>query len=115
MVDRTVAARVMRHRRRMARTLGLVRVEVVVPRAHADGVKAYAARLRGAVVARAKLDALLDRAVRQFGPRCLWNVDLARRDEPMRAIIVARLRKHGGHDGWRLAMEIEESARKAAA
>ncbi|MGQ0664990.1 MAG: hypothetical protein ACT4P2_15695 [Pseudomonadota bacterium] len=114
MTDVTVAARVRRHRRRMARTLGLVRVEVVVPRERADGVKAYATRLRETAVARAKLDRLLDRAVRRFGPRCLWNVDLARRDEPMRAIIVSRLRKHGGHEGWRLASEIEEMARKAA-
>ena len=114
-VDKTGASRVRRYRRRMAGTLGLMRLEVMVPRARADEVRAYAGRLREATVARAKLDQLLDVAVRRFGARCLWNVDLSRRDEATRQTIVARLRKHGGHEGWRLAMEIEDLSRKAAA
>ena len=113
MADRTGAARVRRYRRRMSRGLGLARVEVLVPHEQAAHVRAYAASLRDAAVARAKVNKLLDRAVREFGPRCLWNVDVSQRDEVTRAIIVARLRKHGGHDGWRLAMEIDELAHKA--
>jgi hypothetical protein len=64
---------------------------------------------------RAKLDRLLQRAVAEFGPLCLWNLDLSRRDDAMREVIVMRLRKYGGHGGWRLAGEIEAAARAAAA
>jgi hypothetical protein len=107
-----VASRVRRYRRRMADRLGLVRVEVMVPRDRAGEVRAHAARLREAATARAKLSALLDEAVRHFGARCLWNIDLSRRDAEMHRVIVARLRKHGGHAGWRLAAEIEALSRK---
>lgn len=113
-MDNTVAARVRRYRRRMAGSLGLARVEVMVPSHRADEVRAYAARLRAAAMARTELDKRLDEAVRRFGARCLWNVDLSRRDDAMRRLIVTRLRKHGGHEGWRLAMDIEELARKTA-
>jgi hypothetical protein len=57
----------------------------------------------------------MDRAVVEFGARCLWNLDVRRRDEKMRDIVVMRLRKHGGHDGWKLAMKITDAARRASA
>jgi hypothetical protein len=115
MVSKTPAQRVRRYRRRMARSLGLTRVEVMVPRDRVPELRAYATVLREPAVARAQLALLIERAVREFGARCLWNVDLSRRDEAMRQVIVERLRKHGGHEGWRLAMEIDAQARKAAA
>jgi non-ribosomal peptide synthetase component F len=99
----------------MAGTLGLVRLEVIVPRTRVDAVRAYAVRLREATLARTRLDQLLDAAVRRFDARCFWNVDLSRRDPATRQLIVSRLRKHGGHAGWRLATDIEDLLRKAAA
>ena len=115
MPDLTIARRVRRYRRKLADVHGLIRVEVLVPRDKAQEVRDFAARLRAPITGRAKLDRLLQRAIAEFGPLCLWNLDLSRRgDDVMRAIIVARLRKYGGHKGWHLAAEIETAAREAA-
>lgn len=114
MADYTVARRVKRYRQRLSEGRGLVRVEVMVPKKEAASLRRFAAELRNRAAARDQLHRLLDRAVHEFGPRCLWNVDLARRDEAMRSVIVSRLRKHGGHGGWHLASAIEQAARDAA-
>lgn len=115
MADYTVASRVKRYRQRLSERRGLVRVEVMVPKEEVPTLRSFAAKLRARAAARDQLRELLDRAVEEFGPRCLWNVDLARRDDAMQAVIVSRLRKHGGHNGWNLASAIEQAARDAAA
>lgn len=115
MPDRTIARRVRRYRRKLADIHGLVRVEVLVPRDKTQEVREFAARLRAPAAGRAKLDRLLQQAVTEFGPLCLWNLDLSRRDDTMREVILARLRKYGGHRGWQLAGEIDAAARLAAA
>jgi hypothetical protein len=114
MADRTAADRVKRYRRRLVEQHGLARVEVLVPRDKVAAVRSYAAQLRAPKRSQMALDRLVDEAIERFAPTCLWNVDVSRRDAVMREVIVSRLRKHGGHEGWRLAAEIERAARQTA-
>lgn len=109
MPDLTVAKRVQRFRRRRADE-GLVRVELVVPRDKVAQIKAYAAELRAPAIASRRLERLIETAIDRFAPTCFWNIDLSRRDAAIRDVMVARLRKHGGHDGWALASEIDRMA-----
>ena len=55
-----------------------------------------------------RLRDLLDRAVEDFGPRCLWNVPA---ELPLRArakIVYDQISKYGGVEGMRRAVEIRD-------
>jgi hypothetical protein len=60
-----------------------------------------------------RLKTLLDAAVTQFGPRCLWNV----RPEPTPAsmrVVARQLKTYGNLAAWRLGAEIEAELARAA-
>jgi hypothetical protein len=56
---------------------------------------------------------LLETAVTQFGPRCLWNI----RPEPTPAsmrVVARQLKTYGNLAAWRLGAEIEAELARAA-
>jgi hypothetical protein len=66
--------------------------------------------VRERLVRQERVRELLDEAMRRFGAKCLWNVNL---DQPTARLvpeIYTRLRKYGGMEGIKLAMAIEALA-----
>jgi len=60
-----------------------------------------------------RLRNLLDAAVMQFGPRCLWNI----RPEPTPAslrVVARQLKTYGNLAAWRLGAEIEAELARAS-
>jgi hypothetical protein len=60
-----------------------------------------------------RLRNLLEAAVTQFGPRCLWNI----RPEPTPAstrVVARQLKTYGNMAAWRLSAEIEVELARAA-
>ena len=60
-----------------------------------------------------RLKILLEAAVTQFGPRCLWNI----RPEPTPAsmrVVARQLKTYGNMAAWRLGAEIEVELARAA-
>ena len=57
-----------------------------------------------------QLHALIELAINQFGPTCFGNVRLTGNDGSDLPLIIDRLRKYGGMNGWRLASEIRDLA-----
>jgi hypothetical protein len=56
---------------------------------------------------------LLEAAVTQFGPRCLWNIRPKPTPESMR-IVARQLKTYGNLAAWRLGAEIEAELARAA-
>jgi hypothetical protein len=61
---------------------------------------------------RQKLEALVDRALADFGVECFWNVRTDLELIPQAKVVAARLAKHGGMRGLRQAHEIEQVLRE---
>ena len=59
------------------------------------------------------LQDLLDAAVEQFGPRCLWNIRPAPTPSSMR-VVARQLKTYGNLAAWRLGAEIEAALARAA-
>ena len=60
-----------------------------------------------------RLQALLETAVAQFGPRCLWNIRPEPTPESMR-VVARQLKTYGNMAAWRLGAEIEAELDRAA-
>lgn len=101
-----------REQRRLA---GLKRVEVVVPSDKVDLVRAYAAELREGSdsEARQRVRQLLVKAYRNFGARCLDNieVDPDRADFADAAVVAAALMHRGNAEAYKLGREIRDLVR----
>jgi hypothetical protein len=60
-----------------------------------------------------RLQDLLETAVMQFGPRCLWNIRPDSTPESMH-IVARQLKTYGNLAAWRLGVEIEAELARAA-
>jgi len=60
-----------------------------------------------------RLREMLDAAVEQFGPRCLWNIHPAPTPSSMR-VVARQLKTYGNLAAWRLGAEIEAELDRAA-
>jgi hypothetical protein len=60
-----------------------------------------------------RLHDLLEAAIAQFGPRCLWNVRPDATPESMR-VVARQLKTYGNLAAWRLGAEIEAELSRAA-
>jgi hypothetical protein len=56
---------------------------------------------------------LLDAAVIQFGPRCLWNIRPQPTPASMR-VVARQLKTYGNLAAWRLGAEMEAELARAA-
>jgi hypothetical protein len=56
---------------------------------------------------------LLDTAVTEFGPRCLWNIRPQPTPASMR-VVARQLKTYGNLAAWRLGAEIEAELARAA-
>jgi hypothetical protein len=59
-----------------------------------------------------KVAELVDQALRDFAPTCLWNADVTQPMAALLPLLVQALRKYGGMPGWRLAADIAALAGK---
>lgn len=62
---------------------------------------------------KAHLQDLLDAAVKQYGPRCLWNIRPTPTPQSMH-IVARQLKTYGNLAAWRLGTEIEAELDNAA-
>ncbi len=60
-----------------------------------------------------RLQDLLEVAITQFGPRCLWNIRPDSTPASMR-VVARQLKTYGNLAAWRLAAEIEAELARAA-
>jgi len=60
-----------------------------------------------------RLQDLLEVAIAQFGPRCLWNIRPDSTPASMR-VVARQLKTYGNLAAWRLAAEIEAELARAA-
>jgi hypothetical protein len=60
-----------------------------------------------------RLCKLLDAAVTEFGPRCLWNLRPQPTPASMR-VVARQLKTYGNLAAWRLGAEIEAELARAA-
>jgi hypothetical protein len=60
-----------------------------------------------------RLRDLLEAAVNQFGPRCLWNIRPQPTPASMR-VVARQLKTYGNLAAWRLGAEIEVEPGRAA-
>jgi hypothetical protein len=60
-----------------------------------------------------RLGDLLEAAVAQFGPRCLWNIRPQPTPASMR-VVARQLKTYGNLAAWRLGAEIEAELARAA-
>jgi hypothetical protein len=75
------------------------------------GLQGWIARAVDERIARqAEIAALVDEAFRRFRARCFWNVRADRPLSLLAPLVGRRLRKYGGHEGLRLAAEIDTAA-----
>ncbi len=109
-----VKERVVQMRERQQQ-VGLQRVEVLVPRDHADAVRAYAAQLReGSQSARLKeIRKLLVRAYRKYRASCLDNIGIRpeRASFGDAAVVAAALMHRGDTAAYALGRKISRLAR----
>lgn len=102
----------LRHRRNMA---GLIRVEVMVPKDHADSLRAYAAQLRHGSGSE-RLDAirkLIAKAYDRYRAQYLDNIDIRpdHADFADAAIIAAALMHRGNAEAFKLGRQINQLAK----
>lgn len=102
----------LRQRRRQA---GLKRIEVVVPEAQVEAIKAYAAQLRdGSKSERlVELRKLVAKAYQKHFASCLDNIsiDPKRANFADAAIVAAALMNRGNSDAYKLGREINRLAK----
>lgn len=60
-----------------------------------------------------RFQSLLEAAVTQFGPRCLWNIRPQPTPASMR-VVARQLKTYGNLAAWRLGAEIEAELARAA-
>ena len=64
-------------------------------------------------IAENHLQELLERAVKQYGTICLWNIRADSSPESMR-VVARHLKTYGNLAAWRLGAEIEAELSRAA-
>jgi len=60
----------------------------------------------------ANIENMVSMAIDRFSSSCFWNVKIPTSIEASLPLVVGRLRKYGGMEGWRLAASITEAAGK---
>jgi hypothetical protein len=78
--------------------------------------KTYISGMRNLAVtepSKTDLQDMLDAAVKQYGPRCLWNIRPTPAPQSMR-IVARQLKTYGNLAAWRLGAKIEAELDNAA-
>jgi hypothetical protein len=105
----------MRQWRKRAEQAGLKRVEVLVPEANVDELKAYAADLREGAQSekRREMRKLVQQAYDRHRAQCLDNIDIDpdNADFADAAIVAAALMNRGSGDAFKLGRRIKQIAR----
>jgi hypothetical protein len=93
--------------------VGLVRVEVLVPKQDRHVVIETARQLRAARQSLSdQASALHDEALSRFKTRCFWNANPPKSEDGL-AAIHGRLQAYGDMEAWRLAARIRKVMRDA--
>lgn len=97
----------------MGAGVGLVRVEVLVPKEDRQAVIETARQLREArQILSGQANALYDEALSRFKTRCFWNSNPPKSEDGL-AAIHDRLQAYGDMEAWRLAARIRKVMRHA--